>query len=83
MNNQYANQYGNQYSNQYSNQYNIQQPLVKPETEQTKNLKEHFGILAPACLIYACFYALCMYRNGSGITYPFFSQEAFGFTAFV
>lgn len=58
------------------------QPVVKPETEQTKNLKKHFNILAPACLIYACFYALCMYKNGSGITYPFFLGGSLWFYCF-
>ncbi len=51
---------------------NYPQPKAKPETEQTKNLKSNFRSLSIACFIYACFYALCMYRNGSGITYPFF-----------
>ena len=51
---------------------NYPQPKVKPETEQTKNLKSNFRSLSIACFIYACFYAFCMYRNGSGITYPFF-----------
>lgn len=51
---------------------NYPQPVAKQETEQTKNLKSNFRTLSIACFIYACFYALCMYKNGSGITYPFF-----------
>ena len=44
----------------------------KPETEQTKKLRENFGFFAPFTLLYAAFYAFCMYKNASGITYPFF-----------
>lgn len=42
------------------------------ETEQTRRLRENFGFIAPAAFVYAVFYVLCMYRNGSGITFPFF-----------
>lgn len=27
----------------------------KEETKQTENLKKHFGILGPACVLYSCF----------------------------
>lgn len=42
------------------------------ETEQTRRLRENFGFIAPAAFVYAVFYVLCMYKNGSGITFPFF-----------
>lgn len=42
------------------------------DTEETKRLKENFGSIAPATLAYAVLYVFCMYRNGSGITFPFF-----------
>lgn len=42
------------------------------ETEETKRLKSNFGFFGPAALIYAVFYTFCMYRNGSGVTFPFF-----------
>lgn len=45
---------------------------VIPETEETKRLKENFWPIAPWALAYSVFYAFCMYRNGSGITFPFF-----------
>lgn len=38
----------------------------------TGNLKRNFGFFGPATFVYAVFYAFCMFRNGSGITFPFF-----------
>lgn len=43
------------------------------ETRETKRLKESFGFFGPAAFLYGVFYAFCMYRNGSGITFPFFA----------
>lgn len=57
-------------------------PVKKPDTEQTKSLKENFGILGLASFLYACFYTLCMYKNGSGITYPFFLAGSLWFYCF-
>lgn len=45
---------------------------AEKETEETKRLKGNFGFFGPAALIYALFYTFCMYRNGSGVTFPFF-----------
>lgn len=42
------------------------------ETEETKKMKENFAFFGPATAAYALFYAFCMYKNGSGITFPFF-----------
>lgn len=42
------------------------------DTEYTKRMKENFGFFGPATLLYAMFYAFCMFRNGSGVTFPFF-----------
>lgn len=42
------------------------------DTEETRRLKENFGLIAPRALVYSVFYAFCMYRNGSGVTFPFF-----------
>lgn len=58
------------------------QPVMKPETEQTQLLKKNFGVLGPASLLYALFYAFCMYKNGSGITYPFFLGGSLWFYCF-
>lgn len=44
----------------------------RAETEETKRFKENYGFFAPAVFIYAVFYVFCMYKNDSGITYPFF-----------
>lgn len=44
----------------------------KKESEETKRFKENFGFFGPAAFLYAVFYAFCMYRNGSGVTFPFF-----------
>lgn len=57
-------------------------PAPRPQTKQTENMKKHFAILGPACILYSCFYALCMYRNSSGITYPFFLAGSFWFYCF-
>lgn len=43
------------------------------ETQETKRLKENFGFFGPGAFLYAVFYAFCMYKNGSGITFPFFA----------
>jgi len=46
--------------------------LSAGETEETKRFRENYGFFAPASFLYAVFYVLCMFRNGSGITFPFF-----------
>ncbi|MGN1147583.1 MAG: DUF4153 domain-containing protein, partial [Lachnospiraceae bacterium] len=70
------------YSQQQSN---AQQPYTttrKPDTRQTENLKKNFGTLGLGSLLYALFYAFCMYKNGSGITYPFFLAGSLWFYCF-
>lgn len=52
--------------------YSVVQGQVTPDTEETKRLKENYRFFGPATFLYAVFYAFCMYRNGSGVTYPFF-----------
>ena len=42
------------------------------DTEETKKLKENYQFFGPATAAYALFYAFCMYKNESGITFPFF-----------
>ena len=44
----------------------------KPDTVYTKTMKEHFSFFGVGSLLYALFYTFCLYRNTSGITYPFF-----------
>lgn len=52
--------------------YTVVQGQAASDTEETKRLKENYGFFGPVTFLYAVFYALCMYRNGSGVTYPFF-----------
>ena len=42
------------------------------DTIYTKKLKEHFPFFSIGSALYALFYTFCLYRNTSGITYPFF-----------
>lgn len=41
------------------------------EEEKTKHIR-HFKFFSLGSIIYALFYTFCLYKNGSGITYPFF-----------
>lgn len=50
----------------------VPQPVKKPDTPETRKMKENFQIFGLASFLYACLYAFCMYRNSSGVTYPFF-----------
>ena len=54
---------------QDSNVTLVSQKNVSRESEK---LRENFRFFGPVTFLYACFYAFCMYRNGSGITFPFF-----------
>ncbi len=42
------------------------------DTEYTKKMKGSFAFFGPATFLYAVLYAFCMYKNGSGITFPLF-----------
>ena len=42
------------------------------ETEYTKSMRRQFPSFGIGCLIYSAFYTFCLYKNTSGITYPFF-----------
>lgn len=44
----------------------------KTETIERKLLREKFNFFGVATGIYAVFFAFCMYRNFSGVTYPLF-----------
>ena len=52
--------------------YVVVTPPKKEDSKETKRFKENFGFFGPATLLYAAFYAFCMFQNGSGITFPFF-----------
>lgn len=42
------------------------------ETIYTRSMRRQFPSFGIGCLLYSAFYAFCLYRNASGITYPFF-----------
>lgn len=67
----------NQPQAQYQSQASPQQQMQMRQRPQPKTLydtavKENFHIFGLASFLYACLYAFCMYRNNSGVTYPFF-----------
>lgn len=71
---QNVSQQGNIYPNQ--NMAYTAHPIVETkensDTPLTKRLKEHFPFFGIGSMLYAIFYTFCLYRNASGITYPFF-----------
>ncbi len=44
----------------------------RPQTEETKRMRENFSFFGPKTLLYAVFYAFCMYQNDAGIAFLFF-----------
>ena len=60
--------------NGQSQQVQVGNSVGKPQSENLyqKKVKENFHIYGIATFLYACLYALCMYRNSSGVSYPFF-----------
>ena len=52
------------------------------DTEETKRMKENYGFFGSITFLYAVFYAFCMYRNGSGVTFPFFVAGSLLFLCF-
>lgn len=63
-------------------QSGIKQNAPAPDTEETRMLREGFGTIAPVTLAYAAFYAFCMYRNSSGVAFPFFVVGSLWFLRF-
>ena len=59
-----------------NNPYTTQNPYsgkVKEEDSAfTKSMKKHFPFFGIGSFLYAVFYTFCLYKNASGITYPFF-----------
>lgn len=60
----------------------VPRPMKKPDTPETRKMKENFQIFGLASFLYACLYAFCMYRNSSGVTYPFFVAGGLWFICF-
>lgn len=56
--------------------------VPRTESEYTKKLKDNFGPIGIAAMIYAIFYTFCMYKNSSGITSPFFAAGSLLFFCF-
>ena len=46
--------------------------VKREDSIYTKRLKEHFPLFGLGSALYALFYTFCLYKNASGITYPFF-----------
>ena len=44
----------------------------REDTVYTKTMKEHFSFFGIGSLLYSVFFTFCLYKNASGITYPFF-----------
>lgn len=44
----------------------------KPDTVFTQRMRAKFPLFGAGSLIYSAFYTFCLYKNASGITYPFF-----------
>lgn len=60
----------------------VQGQEAKPESEESKRLRENFLYIFPAAVLYAVFYAFCMHRNASGVTFPFFVGGSLLFLCF-
>ena len=80
---QVSNPYGNNAypnnspgNNVYPNNTSIARSVSLTEKREdsiyTKRLKEHFPFFGLGSALYALFYTFCLYKNASGITYPFF-----------
>ena len=68
-NNPYTN---NPYANNNTNNPYASYIKEKEDTVYTKRLKANFPFFSIGSLLYAIFYTFCLYKNTSGITYPFF-----------
>lgn len=44
----------------------------KPDTVYTQHMRAKFPLFGIGSFLYSIFYAFCLYKNASGITYPFF-----------
>ena len=49
-----------------------QEVTVMENEKRVSPMKEQFGTFGVATAVYALWYVFCMYKNKSGITYPFF-----------
>lgn len=54
----------------------------KEDTPETKRMKESFSFFGPVTFCYALFYTFCMFKNGSGVTFPFFAAASLLYLCF-
>ncbi len=59
-------------NNPYATQIHYSAKTKEEDTVYTKSMKKHFSFFGIGSFLYAIFYTFCLYKNASGITYPFF-----------
>lgn len=59
-------------NNPYATQIHYSAKPKEEDTAYTKSMKKHFSFFGIGSFLYAIFYTFCLYKNASGITYPFF-----------
>ena len=67
------NEYPNSVSANIGTASFIKKPSAFIEDEEQEKRIRHFGLFGLSSFIYALFYTFCLYKNASGITYPFFT----------
>ena len=65
----------------------MEQNMINVQTESANVTKSsgksnYISEIAPASLLYAVFFTFCVYKNISGITYPFFVAGTIGFSIY-
>lgn len=58
--------------NAYSTTYESSKHSSAMSEEEKEKRAKHFSFFSIGSIIYAVFYTFCLYKNSSGITYPFF-----------
>ena len=51
----------------------VDQAAQEMKTNEMKKKQKRFRMFGIGSFLYALFYTFCLYRNASGITYPFFA----------
>ena len=62
--------------------YVAPQPYEEPITMYDTKMKENFHIYGIASLLYALLYAVCMFKNDSGLSFLFFIAGTLGYICF-
>ncbi|RKJ46843.1 DUF4173 domain-containing protein [bacterium 1XD8-76] len=66
--------------NLYPNElYKVPEEVRKKSSSAKPELAEK---VAPACFLYAVFFTFCLYRNASGIAFPFYVAGTIGFAVY-